>query len=166
MSKWGKLVFKVSRLPSLISCLSAAGRYFVLSTVLLMKLLGTLYFVLCTMTYYHDLDTIRSSTHLTQVSLELRLGTKSQCSPPSSSNCSLYSSPTSTVVSKQSATKAGEKTSTFFTPSLASSLMVSSVYGLIQGSLPNLDWKQVITLSSGSPNFSATNRGVWKHWAR
>src|SRR5690606_26921025 len=107
-----------------------------------------------------------SFTHSTQVFSEFRLGTKSHSSPPTARNLSLYSPATSTVVSKQSATNAGENANTFFTPCAANSVITSSVYGFTQGSFPSLDWKQLTALSSGIPSFSQINRVVWKHCAR
>jgi len=52
--------------------------------------------------------------------------------------------PISSSVSKQSETNAGVTTAKFFTPFLAKSSITISVYGFIQGSLPNLDWKETL----------------------
>ena len=63
------------------------------------------------------------------------------------------------VVSKQSATKAGENTSMFFLPDFANSITVLSVYGLSHLSF-NLDWKVIEYLPSCSLSFSTNNRAV------
>ena len=58
--------------------------------------------------------------------------------PPCSSKISWYSSPISIVVSRQSATKAGEKTKSFLSPFFARSSIISSENGSIHP-FPNLD---------------------------
>ena len=83
---------------------------------------------------------IRSAIVSTQSWLSLRLSTRSNCCPPISIHSSWYSSDISIVVSRQSATNEGEKTSSFFTPSLFSLSRTSGVNGSVQGSLPNLLW--------------------------
>lgn len=58
----------------------------------------------------------KSSKSLIQISELLHDSTKSQRSPPRAKKSSLYYLATSMVVSRQSATKAGANTRTFFIP--------------------------------------------------
>jgi len=73
---------------------------------------------------------MRFSRQLLNSGWSLLLGTNDTVSPPFSSKISRYSEPISIVVSKQSATKAGENTSSFLAPFLAQSSTTLSENGV------------------------------------
>ncbi|EPX61666.1 hypothetical protein D187_010285 [Cystobacter fuscus DSM 2262] len=87
-------------------------------------------------------------------------GTSVSDSPPLARKRSFSRTPTSSTVSRQSATKAGHITASRLMPRAASSGSTRSVYGLTQGVRPRRDWKDTLQPSAGSPRRAANPRAV------
>ena len=80
-----------------------------------------------------------SISALIKLSSLFKHGINSKDSPPCSKNSSLDSLPISSIVSRQSDEKPGQKTCMFLKPSFGNSSSLDDKYGLIHSALPNLD---------------------------